>query len=64
MPFFHAIRFITSTGTIGNRLDKQKGQCYLIDQNLANFIIAEAELNPEIDTVLEIGPGLLTLSIF
>ena len=48
----------------GIRLDKQKGQCYLIDQNLANFIIAEAELNPEIDTVLEIGPGLGTLSDF
>ena len=64
MPFFTRSALLPQLAQLGIRLDKQKGQCYLIDQNLANFIIAEAELNPEIDTVLEIGPGLGTLSDF
>ena len=38
------------------RLSKKAGQCVLIDKNIANYIIKEAELTKK-DTIYEIGPG-------
>jgi 16S rRNA (adenine1518-N6/adenine1519-N6)-dimethyltransferase len=44
------------------RLDKRKGQNYLIDSNILNKIVNYADLSSE-DTVLEIGAGIGTLTI-
>ncbi|KAF5086526.1 Ribosomal RNA small subunit methyltransferase A [anaerobic digester metagenome] len=44
------------------RLDKRKGQNYLINQGILSRIVDSAELSPE-DTVLEIGAGIGTLTI-
>ncbi|OEC85932.1 MULTISPECIES: 16S rRNA (adenine(1518)-N(6)/adenine(1519)-N(6))-dimethyltransferase RsmA [Methanobacterium] len=44
------------------RLDKRKGQNYLIDSNILNKIVDYADLSSE-DTVLEIGAGIGTLTI-
>ena len=44
------------------RLDKRKGQNYLIDSNILNKIVDNADLSSE-DTVLEIGAGIGTLTI-
>jgi 16S rRNA (adenine1518-N6/adenine1519-N6)-dimethyltransferase len=64
MPFITKSALIPLLNQLGIRLNKSKGQCYLIDQNLVNFIVNQAELDPNTDTVLEIGPGLGTLSDF
>ncbi len=44
------------------RLDKRKGQNYLIDSNILSKIVDYAELSSD-DTVLEIGAGIGTLTI-
>jgi 16S rRNA (adenine1518-N6/adenine1519-N6)-dimethyltransferase len=44
------------------RLDRRKGQNYLIDSNILNKIVDYAELSQD-DTVLEIGAGIGTLTI-
>ena len=44
------------------RLDRRKGQNYLIDSNILNKIVDYADLSME-DTVLEIGAGIGTLTI-
>jgi 16S rRNA (adenine1518-N6/adenine1519-N6)-dimethyltransferase len=44
------------------KLDKRKGQNYLIRQNILLKILDYAELSHD-DTVLEIGPGIGTLTI-
>lgn len=44
------------------RLNKRKGQNYLINRNVAQKILDHAELSPD-DTVLEIGPGIGTLTL-
>lgn len=44
------------------RLNKKKGQNYLINRNIVLKILDHAELSPD-DTVLEIGPGIGTLTI-
>ena len=44
------------------RLNKRKGQNYLIDSNILNKIVDYADLSSE-DTVLEIGAGIGTLTI-
>jgi len=44
------------------KLDKRKGQNYLIRQNILLKILNFAELSPD-DVVLEIGPGIGTLTI-
>ena len=44
------------------RLDRRKGQNYLIDSNILNKIVNYADLSME-DTVLEIGAGIGTLTI-
>ena len=44
------------------RLDRRKGQNYLIDSNILHKIIDYSNLSPE-DTVLEIGAGIGTLTI-
>ncbi|MDD3984898.1 MAG: rRNA adenine N-6-methyltransferase family protein, partial [Methanobacterium sp.] len=46
----------------GIKLDKRKGQNYLIDKNVLSQIILKAELSIN-DTVLEIGAGIGTLTI-
>ena len=46
----------------GIKLDKRKGQNYLIDNDVLSQIITCAELS-EGDTVLEIGAGIGTLTI-
>lgn len=43
------------------RADKKLGQNFLIDENVVRQIVAAAELN-EADTVLEVGPGIGTLT--
>lgn len=43
------------------RADKKLGQNFLIDENIVRQIVAAAELT-EADTVLEVGPGIGTLT--
>lgn len=43
------------------RADKKLGQNFLIDENIVRNIVAAAELT-EADTVLEVGPGIGTLT--
>lgn len=43
------------------RADKKLGQNFLIDENVVRQIVAAAELS-ETDTVLEVGPGIGTLT--
>lgn len=43
------------------RADKKLGQNFLIDENIVRNIVAAAELTPA-DTVLEVGPGIGTLT--
>lgn len=43
------------------RADKKLGQNFLIDANIVNNIVAAAELSSK-DTVLEVGPGIGTLT--
>ena len=43
------------------RADKKLGQNFLIDENVVHQIVAAAELS-EADTVLEVGPGMGTLT--
>ena len=43
------------------RADKKLGQNFLIDENVVHQIVAAAELS-EADTVLEVGPGIGTLT--
>lgn len=43
------------------RADKKLGQNFLIDENVVRQIVEAAELN-EADTVLEVGPGIGTLT--
>lgn len=44
------------------RLNKSKGQNYLVDSQILSKILDHAKLSPN-DTVLEIGPGIGTLTI-
>lgn len=62
MPFLSKSALVETLTTLGIRLDKARGQCYLIDQNMVEFIVSHAQLDPENDYVMEIGPGLGTLS--
>ena len=62
MPFFSKNSLIKISQELGIKLDKSRGQCYLIDRNIVNKIFAAAQLDKEKDIVLEIGPGLGTLS--
>lgn len=47
--------------SFGIRASKRLGQNFLIDENIVAGIVAAARLKPE-DTVLEIGPGIGTLT--
>ncbi|MCP4762666.1 MAG: ribosomal RNA small subunit methyltransferase A [archaeon] len=44
------------------KLNKKSGQCILIDDNIANFIIYQAEIDENNDVILEIGPGFGVLT--
>jgi 16S rRNA (adenine1518-N6/adenine1519-N6)-dimethyltransferase len=46
----------------GIKLDKRKGQNYLIDKNVLSRIVKSAELSKK-DTILEIGAGIGTMTI-
>ncbi len=46
----------------GIKLDKRKGQNYLVDENILSRIVKSAELSKK-DRVLEIGAGIGTLTI-
>jgi len=46
----------------GIKLDKRKGQNYLIDSDVLSQIIQSADLSKK-DTILEIGAGIGTLTI-
>lgn len=62
-PFFSPRELINQLKALGIHLDKTRGQCFLIDRNIAEFIVNA--LDPcEKDSVLEIGPGLGTLTDF
>lgn len=62
MPNYSKRKLLTKLEELGIALDKKRGQCYLIDHNIINSIINFAELDPEKDTVLEIGAGMGILS--
>lgn len=46
----------------GIKLDKRKGQNYLVDRNVLSRIVKSAELSKK-DTILEIGAGIGTMTI-
>lgn len=62
MPFVGKQALKTILADLNVRLDKKRGQCFLLDQNVLNFILKQAELDPIQDRVLEVGPGLGSLS--
>src|SRR6056297_1510446 len=62
MPFYTKTELTDIVRKIGIRLDKRRGQCFLIDKNIVDIIIDAANLEKENDRVLEIGSGLGTLS--
>ncbi|RLI66047.1 MAG: ribosomal RNA small subunit methyltransferase A [Promethearchaeia archaeon] len=62
MPYFTAQELQLMQKTLGIRLDKSRGQCYLIDKNILNLIIEYAKLDPQQDRIIEIGAGLGILS--
>lgn len=47
--------------TFGIRMSKKLGQNFLIDENIVDGIIAAADIKPG-ETILEIGPGIGTLT--
>jgi len=61
VPFYSKSQLLPKLGELNIRLDKKRGQCYLIDENIAKYIIKEVEID-ENDIILEIGSGLGTLS--
>ncbi|MHA1672971.1 MAG: 16S rRNA (adenine(1518)-N(6)/adenine(1519)-N(6))-dimethyltransferase RsmA [Promethearchaeota archaeon] len=62
MPFFSRSELLALQHTLGIKLDKSRGQCYLIDKNVIEIIIDFSNLNPLSDSILEIGAGLGILS--
>lgn len=50
-------RILNIAKNLDIHLNKDQGQCILIDTNIADYIIEQANLDPKNDTVLEIGPG-------
>ena len=46
----------------GIQLNKRKGQCILIDNNIAKFMVDKLGLIADSDSVLEIGPGFGVLT--
>ena len=62
MPFYSKQQLLDKLRDLNIHLDKNRGQCYLIDENIANFIIKKVEIDENKDIILEIGSGLGTLS--
>ena len=62
MPFFTRSELLALQHSLGIKLNKSRGQCYLIDKNIVELIINNADLNPLTDSILEIGAGLGILS--
>ena len=61
MPFYSKSQLLPKLKELNIHLDKKRGQCYLVDENIAKYIIKEVEID-ENDIILEIGSGLGTLS--
>lgn len=61
MPFYSKSQLLPKLKELNIYLDKKRGQCYLVDENIAKYIIKEVEID-ENDIILEIGSGLGTLS--
>ncbi|MCF2138822.1 MAG: 16S rRNA (adenine(1518)-N(6)/adenine(1519)-N(6))-dimethyltransferase RsmA [Candidatus Lokiarchaeota archaeon] len=64
MPYFTPQDLKAMQQELGIKLDKNRGQCYLIDKNIIHLILQYAKLNPNRDYVIEIGAGLGILSDF
>jgi 16S rRNA (adenine1518-N6/adenine1519-N6)-dimethyltransferase len=64
VPFFVKSELLAILERLGIHLDKTRGQCYLVDRNIVNIILQNADLDPQNDIVAEIGSGLGTLSDF
>ncbi len=62
MPFFSRSELLALQHSLGIKLDKSRGQCYLIDKNIIELIIEFSHLNPLLDSILEVGAGLGILS--
>lgn len=62
-PFFQPSELIDKLKSLGLYLNKNRGQCFLIDRNIATFIVDSIKPS-ETDSILEIGPGLGTLTDF
>ncbi len=62
MPFYSKRQLLPKLKELNIRLDKKRGQCYLVDENIAKFIVKEVEIDENNDIILEIGSGLGTLS--
>ena len=62
MPFFSRSELLELQHSLGIKLDKSRGQCYLIDKNIIELILNFSHLNPLSDSILEIGAGLGILS--
>jgi len=64
VPFYSKRQLLPKLKELNIRLDKSRGQCYLIDENIVKFIINEVGIDETNDIILEIGSGLGTLSDF
>ncbi|WP_457556916.1 16S rRNA (adenine(1518)-N(6)/adenine(1519)-N(6))-dimethyltransferase RsmA [Candidatus Harpocratesius sp.] len=64
MPYFTPQDLRAMQQKLGIKLDKNRGQCYLIDKNIIQLILQYAKLIPKRDCVIEIGAGLGILSDF
>ncbi|MHA2002329.1 MAG: rRNA adenine N-6-methyltransferase family protein, partial [Promethearchaeota archaeon] len=62
MPFFSKPELQDQLVQLGIRLDKKRGQCFLIDENIIRLTVKNANLRLKQDIVIEIGPGLGPLS--
>jgi 16S rRNA (adenine1518-N6/adenine1519-N6)-dimethyltransferase len=62
MPFYKKSALQQKLLELGIHLSKKRGQCFLIDENIVDFIIKTANLDAKTDRVLEIGPGLGTIT--
>jgi len=63
MPFYTKSELLQVLDKLGITLDKNRGQCFLVDENFVNFIIGQLDDSQKnIESLLEIGSGLGTLS--
>ena len=58
----HKEEILEVAGRQGITIRKNQGQCFLINEQVANFIIEKATLDRNNDNILEIGPGFGSLT--